>query len=103
MGIKDRQRHSREFKMEAVQRCNESGKPVTEVARELDISVHRLYSWRDRAAKKKETAFPGHGRKNNLDELTRLRRENAELRQERDILKKTAIYFAREMPKDSNS
>lgn len=58
MGIKDRQRYSREFKMEAVRRCNESGKPVTEVARELDISVHRLYSWRDRAAKKKKTPSP---------------------------------------------
>ena len=102
MGVKDRQRHSREFKMEAVRRCNESGLPITEVARELDISVHLLYRWRDRAAKKKENVFPGHGRKNNIDELTRLRRENAELRQERDILKKTAIYFAREIPKDSS-
>ena len=103
MGRKDRKRYSREFKMEAVRRCNESGKPITEVARELDISVHLLYSWRDRAAKKKENAFPGSGRKTNLDELSRLRRENAELRQERDILKKTAIYFAKEIPQNLDS
>lgn len=103
MGIKDRKRYSREFKMEAVRRCNESGKPVTEVARELDISVHHLYRWRDQAAKSKENAFPGHGKRNNTDELERLRRENAELKQERDILKKTAIYFAKEIPQNLDS
>ena len=103
MGYKDRQRYSRDFKMEAVRRCNESGKPITEIARELDISVHLLYSWRDRAAKKKENVFPGSGRKNSIDELTRLRRENAQLKQERDILKKTAVYFAKEIPQDLSS
>ncbi len=103
MGYKDRQRHSREFKIEAVQRCNESGRSVTEVARELDISAHLLYRWRDLEAKKKENAFPGHGKKNNSDELSRLRRENAQLKQERDILKKTAIYFAKEIPQDLSS
>lgn len=95
---KDRKRYSREFKMEAVRRSNESGKTVAETARELDISVVHLYRWRDQEAKAKENAFPGSGRKNNLDELERLRRENAQLRQERDILKKTAIYFAKELP-----
>ncbi len=103
MGRKDRKRYSREFKMEAVRRSDESGLPVTEVARELDISVHHLYRWRDQEAKKKENAFPGSGKKTNQDELSRLRRENAELKQERDILKKTAIYFAKEIPQNLDS
>ena len=46
MTRKDRKRYSREFKLEAVRRASESGKPATEVARELDISVHHLYRWR---------------------------------------------------------
>ncbi len=40
MTREDRKRYSREFKLEAVRRINESGKPVTELARELGISVH---------------------------------------------------------------
>ena len=100
---KDRKRYSREFKLEAIKLCDESGKPVAEIARELDISVHQLRNWIFLARKNKDTAFPGSGKKDNNDELTRLRREVKELRQERDILKKTAIYFAKEMPSDSSS
>ena len=96
MTRKDRKRYSREFKLEAVKRSYESGKPVTEVARELDISVHHLYRWRDQVAKEGEQVFPGHGKKNAQDNLTLLRRENARLREERDILKKSLIYFAKD-------
>ena len=103
MTRKDRKRYSREFKLEAVRRANESGKPVTEVARELDISVHHLYRWRDEAAKQGERVFPGHGNANSQDELTRLRRENARLREERDILKKSLIYFAKDDGQSLNS
>ena len=88
MTRKDRKRYSREFKIEAVRLANESGKPVAEVARELDISVHHLYRWRDEASKQGEKVFPSHGKTNSQDELTKLRRENAQLREERDILKK---------------
>ena len=76
--------------------ANESGKPVTEVARELDISVHHLYRWRDQAAKEGDNVFPGHGKGNSKDELARLRRENTCLREERDILKKSLIFFAKD-------
>ncbi len=100
---KDRKRYSREFKLEAVRLSNESGKPVTEVARELDISVHQLYRWRDQVDKNKENVFPGTGKSDNTDELKRLKRENAQLRKERDILKKTVIYFAKEVPQDLDS
>ena len=96
MTRKDRKRYSREFKLEAVRLANESGKPVAEVARELDISVHHLYRWRDEAAKKGDKTFPGHGKTNSQDELTKLRRENIRLREERDILKKSLIFFAKD-------
>jgi len=103
MTKKDRKRYSREFKLEAIMLCDESGKPVAEVARELDISVHQLRNWIFLTKKNKENAFPGSGKKDTSDELTRLRREVKELRQERDILKKTAIYFAKEIPNDTSS
>ena len=102
VGRKDRKRYSREFKMEAVKMCNESGKPVTEVARELDISVHQLYKWRDQVAKDTAKVFPGTGKIANKDELDCLRRENVQLRKERDMLKKTVIYFAKETQQDSD-
>lgn len=103
MTRKDRKRYSREFKLEAVRMANESGKPVAEVARELDISVHHLYRWRDQAAKEGDKVFPGHGKTNSQDELTMLRRENVRLREERDILKKSLIFFAKDDGHDSNS
>ncbi len=94
---KDRKRYSREFKLEAVRLANESGKPATEIARELDVSVHQLYRWRDEVQEKADDAFPGHGQQVGQEaELARLRREVARLKEERDILKKAAAYFARE-------
>ncbi len=103
MTRKDRKRYSREFKLEAVRMANDSGKPVAEVARELDISVHHLYRWRDEASKQGKEVFPGHGNTNSQDELTVLRRENARLREERDILKKSLIFFARDDGQSSSS
>ena len=93
--------------MEAVRRSYDSGKPVTEVARELDISVHQLYQWRDQVHKVGANAFPGyHGQKSpnpEKNELNRLRKENALLREERDVLKKSLIFFAKEEAQNSVS
>ena len=103
MTRKDRKRYSREFKLEAVRRADESGKTVAEVARELDISVHHLYRWRDEASKQGDKVFPGHGKANLQDELAKLKRENVRLREERDILKKSLIFFAKDDGRSSNS
>ena len=107
MTIKDRKRYSKEFKLEAVRRSYESGKPVTEVARELDISVHHLYRWRDDVKQDGEKVWPGHGSKVNRprvnEELEQLRRENKKLMEERDILKKTLVFFASEEARGSDS
>ena len=101
MTRKDRQRYSREFKREAVRLANESGKLVTDVARELGISVQAIYNWQAEVDKLGESAFPGPGRRNGLktsnqDELGELKSENARLREERDILKKALTFFAKE-------
>ena len=92
-----RQRFTQEFKLEAVRLMKHSGRPVAEVARELGIPRNRLYKWGQQLERHGDDAFPGCGRQAAAaGELARLRREVARLKEERDILKKAAAYFARE-------
>mgnify|MGYP003395927381 CR=1 FL=1 len=93
-----RQSFTREFKLEAVRLLRSSGRPATEVARELGVRRNQLYKW-DEQFKTKGTGevFPGPGRRvGAAGELARLQRENARLQEENEILKKAARYFARE-------
>ncbi len=90
-----------EFKLEAVRLAASGDKPLTQVARELGILPNLLRNWRrqieGREGQSAADVFPGNGRLTSQDEeLRRLRRENESLRQERDFLKKTARYFAKE-------
>jgi len=90
-----RRRFSREFKLDAVRQL-EAGQRLAEVARRLDVNPTVLRRWRDQLADDPETAFPGNGRQRTADDdMERLQKENAQLRAERDFLKKTAAYFAR--------
>lgn len=93
----ERQRHTREFKLEAVRLLDQSARPTTEIARQLGIKRTVLYRWRDEVRTKGDAAFGGSGRRltNAEDELMRLRRELALVREERDLLKKAAAYFAK--------
>lgn len=92
-------KHSKEFKLEAIRMMDEQSRPIAEIARELGIKREILYRWRDDHRKKGDGAFRGSGRPKleEQDELVRLRRENAALKEERDILKKAAAYFARDL------
>ena len=92
-----RQRFTKEFKLDAVRLWKSSGRPATAVARELGLRRNHLYKWQTELETHGEASFPGKsGRAHHTDELIRLRRENARLREERDILKKAAAFFARE-------
>ena len=92
-----RRRFSREFKVEAVRQVLENGRPLAQVARELDISASVLRRWKQQVEADPSESFPGNGRmKAEDEELRRLRREVVRLRQERDFLKKTAVFFAGE-------
>jgi len=88
---------SREFKLEAVKLVHERGVSVAQAARDLQVHENVLRKWlRDQKADPKE-AFPGKGvMKPEQAELDRLRKENAKLKMERDILKKAAAFFAKE-------
>jgi len=92
-----RQRFTQEFKREALRLWKSSGRPAAAVARELGLRRNHLYKWATQVEAHGEAAFPGSGKRPGTeDELVRLRRENARLREERDILKKAARYFAGE-------
>ena len=92
-----RQRFTKDFKREAIRLWKSSGRPAAAVARELGLRRNHLYKWQDELEGHGEAAFPGSGnRPGSENELDRLRRENTRLREERDILKKAAMYFAKE-------
>jgi transposase len=92
-----RRRFSREFKVEAVKLVLERGVTVSQAARELDVHVNVLRGWVKAHREDPTHAFPGLGQqKPEAAELTRLRREVARLKMERDILRKAAAYFAKE-------
>ena len=96
--MQKRKKFTKEFKLEAIRLMEESGKPAAEVARELGIRRNQLYKWQEKLSIHGEEAFPGHGRRPaKEDEVARLKRELVRVKEERDILKKAAQYFAREL------
>lgn len=94
-----RQRFSREFKLEAVRLLEQGGKPATQLAMELGIQRNRLYKWQKELGAKGDAAFLGTGRKpaSQQSEVERLKAELKKVTEERDILKKAAAYFAKEL------
>jgi len=83
-----------QFREEAVRLMRSSRKPLAQISRELDVSEQTLRNWR------KQTEID-EGEREGLttdekEELARLRRENKVLRQEKEILRKATVFFARE-------
>src|SRR4051812_41244261 len=94
---RQRRTYTREFKIEAVKLVTEKGQSVAEAARSLGIGETLLRSWKIAFQDLGAQAFPGNGCLPAVEEeLRRLRAENKRLRQEREILKKAAAFFARE-------
>lgn len=88
--------YTAEFKREAVQLAQTSGKSIAQVARELGIADTSIHQWRKELAEHASQAFPGSGHQTvQEEELRRLKRENEVLKQERDILKKAVGIFSR--------
>ena len=88
--------YSREFKLEALRLATAGDKPATQVARELGIRVNQLGKWKKQLEKEAVTGIPAKRGRPVDDEVAKLRRENARLKEENAILKKAAIYFARD-------
>lgn len=91
-----------EFKREVVRQLEIGEKSPSDLAKELGIPRNKLYRWQEEINKKGESAFPGRG--NNRSSKDRLTAENAQLkkelaqaREENEILKKAAAFFARDL------
>ena len=98
---KQRQSFSREFKLEAVRLMEEGKKPPAELARELGLRRNQLYKWKEKTDKDGGSAFPGPGRRLSagpqMEENTLLKRELVRIKEENEILKKAAAFFAWEL------
>lgn len=87
---KTRRKFSKAFKREAVQLLRTSGKSQSQVARELGISVSTLGQWVAMVEAEEKTGLSPE----ELEELKRLRKENARLQMEVEILGKATAFFA---------
>lgn len=95
MSKRTKKRYTREFKESSVKLALESDQTVAQTAIDLGISRPTLAAWVSKySSKKKVSSDAGSSVE---EELRELRKENARLKQERDILKKAAAYFASEM------
>jgi transposase len=89
-----RRRFTREFKVSAVKLVNEQGYSVVEAAKSLGVDPNCVRGWLGRFSTEAGLVPSGEGAM--AAELRRLRKENARLMMEREILKKAAQFFARE-------
>ena len=90
-------KYPEQFRRDALELVESSGKPIAEVARSLGIAEGTLWNW-VRAARDatERAADPDALTESERDELRRLRKENIELRTDKEILRRAAAYFARE-------
>nr|CAI78638.1 Transposase [uncultured delta proteobacterium] len=93
---KDKRYFDREFKYEALRLVNEGKRSLGDIARDLDIHPNLLHQWRRKYRADMEHAFPGKGHlKPPEEEIRRLQRENENLKEEKEILKKALAIFSK--------
>jgi transposase len=95
--MENRRQYTKEFKIEAVQLADSSEKSVYEIETDLGIPYGMIYKWRRQlgiAKKNGFSEFPGNGKPRD-EELARLRKELAETREEREILRKALAIFSK--------
>ena len=93
MSDKRAKAYNAEFKERAVKLAVESDQPISQTARELGVNENTLHTWISkyhRSGNQSAKVDALHL----YDELKRLKKENAKLKEERDILKKASAYFA---------
>ena len=93
MGRRHRRKFTDEFKSETVKLIRESGRSVGSVAKELDLTETAVRNWVKNAEAAGSADLLGPGER---AELRRLRKENQELRMEKEILRKATVFFAKE-------
>ena len=96
-----RRKYDADFKAGAVRIVQETRKPIAQVARDLGVNEGTLANWVNLARVAEERASGGRLAESERAELVRLRRENARLKEDREILSKAAAWFAQETEKKS--
>ncbi len=91
-----RSKYPEQFRRDAVELVSSSDRPLRQIARELGVNHETLRSWVN-VAKQAAEAGPATEDPATLDEVQRLRKQVAELQKEKEILRKAAAYFAKEM------
>lgn len=84
-------RYPEEFKIEAVKQVTDRGHSVADVAKRLDVTTHSLYAW---IKKYGPDSTEYQAKSDEQAEIRRLKKELKRVTEERDILKKAAVYFA---------
>lgn len=96
LGRRKKRSFSPEFRAGAIGLVLDQGKTVAEVARSLDLTASAVTKWVRQARIDRGKGRPDQLTTEEKLELTKLRKENRELRLEREILKKAAAFFAKE-------
>ncbi|MFE4655060.1 transposase [Streptomyces sp. NPDC056707] len=89
-------RYTEEFKRDAVALVRSSGRTVTEVAREIGVSAEGLRNWVKQDTTDRGQGSPGELTSAEREELRRLRRQNREQAETIEVLRKAAVFFAKE-------
>jgi transposase len=97
MSISTVRKYPAEFKERAVKLAVESEQAIAQTARDLGVNENTLHTWigKDHRAEHQEKEVQDEPL---YEEVKRLRKENARLKEEREILKKAAAYFAQQLP-----
>jgi transposase len=96
MAKRKRRKFTDEYKKEVVQLCRRGDRGVPDIARDLDIAESVVRSWLKQAEVDRGEGPDGALTTVEKEELRQLRREVRHLREEREILKKAAAFFAKE-------
>ena len=91
--------YTKEFKLEALRLMDESDRSASEIAMELGIRRNQLYKWKEQMNRTGGVASAKKGRpkKEEQSEVTKLRQELKRVKEENEILKKAAVFFAKEL------
>jgi transposase len=91
-------KYSKDLKQEVCSLADEGKQTYKELGDKFEIDPYLISKWMRSRGKDEEQAFRGRGNRTDLEaENARLRSENRDLRQEQEILKKAAAYFARNL------
>ena len=93
--MKEQRKYDKEFKLNVVKHYRESGKSLATISKDFEVPLSTLGGWIKEFKEQGDKSFPGSGKlKPCNEELYQLRKELADVKQERDILKKAIAIFS---------